>query len=82
MTFKTGTNPNHRAFYVSMIDGTRMGRAAGPYLTHQEALDDVKRVRDAAYDIDPRSWFFSWGTCSMPEHDGYPCPIPMMAEVA
>lgn len=54
-----------RRFYVSVIDGERYGLLLGPFTTHQEALDKVDMVRSACYDIDPRSPWYAFGTCSV-----------------
>lgn len=53
-------------YYVSIIRDTRKGLLAGPFPTHTEALAMVDRARDAAYEVDPRSWFDLFGTCSLP----------------
>ena len=36
---------------------------AGPYDTHQAALDDVPKVSELAYKYDPRGVWYSYGTC-------------------
>lgn len=56
---------NH--FYVSAIDGSRKYLIAGPYDSHQAALDLVKPVRDHANTIDGRAWFMAWGTAGSDE---------------
>lgn len=58
------TNPTHTMFYVSAIDGPRTYLIAGPYGTHQAALDRVESVREHARDTDARAHFMAWGTCS------------------
>ncbi len=55
-----------RVFYVSVIDGGRKGVLLGPYETHQEALDEVRRGRRLAEDADCRAAFYAFGTCSSP----------------
>lgn len=59
-----------RALYFVSVrdDAGRNGLACGPYLTHQAALDDVKRVRDHAYRLDPTTWWLAWGTCGTDDH--------------
>ena len=52
-------------FYVSAINGQRKHLIAGPYATHEKALEQVNAVRDVAHDREPMSWFFAWGTCSV-----------------
>lgn len=54
-------------YYVSVVDGPRRALLAGPYPTHQEALDQVDAVRKraiAAYQWAHFSWF---GTASSPD---------------
>ena len=57
-----------RLFYVSVIDreGGRKGILLGPYETHQEALDNVRRGRNLACDADGRAHWYGFGTCSAP----------------
>lgn len=56
-------------YYVSVIDidANRHGLLLGPYPTHQEALDNVKRARELAYKADPRSHFYGFGTAGSDE---------------
>lgn len=49
-------------YYVSVIDGARRGMAAGPYATHQEALDRVNDVKMALELKKPEAWFWQFGT--------------------
>lgn len=51
-----------RFFYVSAINGPRKHLVAWPYDTHDRALSRVDPVRDIAYEREPFSWFFAWGT--------------------
>jgi hypothetical protein len=66
-TIRENTNPAHTAFYVSAIDGPKTYLVAGPYDTHQAALDRVEAVRTHADQHDPRAHFMFWGTCSLPQ---------------
>jgi hypothetical protein len=66
-TFRAATNPDHRAFYVSAIDGPKTFLVAGPYDSHDTALARVAPVRSHVSDRDGRAWFMFWGTCSLPE---------------
>lgn len=54
--------PDTTAFYVSAIDGDRDWLISGPYDTHQQALDDVDRVRELICAQDGRGHFMAWGT--------------------
>ena len=42
------------AYYVTIIDGKRYGRLAGPYPTHQQVLDQVDPAKDMAYRLNSR----------------------------
>lgn len=53
-------------YYVSIIRDGRKGLLAGPFATHTEAIANVSAARDEAYNVDPRSWFDLFGTCSLP----------------
>ena len=59
-------------FYVSVADWPRgavnpiqFGLAAGPFRTHQEALDLVEPARRAGEKADPWAAFYAWGTVKM-----------------
>lgn len=58
-------NPTGTTYYVSVIDGPRFGLLAGPFSTHVEACAWVDRAREEAYRVDPRSWFYAFGTVAM-----------------
>lgn len=55
-----------RAFYVSVMDGRRKGILLGPFDTHQEALDNVRRGRQLVQDAYVGAAFYAFGTCSTP----------------
>jgi len=57
--------PEQIGYYVSVIDGRRRGALLGPYGTHDEALENVQRGRNLAYDADPRSHWYAFGTCKV-----------------
>lgn len=61
-----------RKFYVSAIDGPRHSFLAGPFDTHEEALGLVDTARQKANEIDPKAWFYAYGTARAPE--GYDKP--------
>ena len=55
-----------KMYYVTMIrDNVGVARLAGPYATHDEALNLVDKVRNIAYDVDRRSVWDSFGTCGI-----------------
>ena len=62
---KRGNWTDGPCFYVSIVDGPRFNVVAGPFRTHQSALDTVDRARDIGNDRDPRSVFYGWGTVKM-----------------
>lgn len=56
-------DPRPGFYYVSAIDNRdRSYRIAGPWLTHQEALDQVEPVRRYAAELSPQSVWYKWGT--------------------
>ncbi len=54
-----------KAFYVSMIDGKRYSLLAGPFATHQEALDRVGDAKRIAIDLVSWAVFYAFGTMSI-----------------
>jgi len=53
-------------YYVSIMDGPgRYILAAGPFLTFNEASMTVRSVNDKACELDPKAWFYAYGTCSI-----------------
>jgi hypothetical protein len=63
-------DPRPGFYYVSAIDGNRKALVSGPYETHQQALDKVREVRAAAEKVDPRSFWYAWGTALCEENAG------------
>ncbi|AGR47655.1 hypothetical protein PHIM7_13 [Sinorhizobium phage phiM7] len=53
-------------YYVTIVDGRRIGALLGPYDTHQEALDNVDRGKELALngndDPSNRAWWYAYGT--------------------
>lgn len=58
---KPDTKPGF--YYVSVVDGSKYALMLGPFETHEEALAMVKQCRDKAEEIEPRSYWWQWGTC-------------------
>ncbi len=56
---------NNPCYYVSIIDGPQFNVVAGPFQTHQEALDVVESVRKIGNKVDLKSHFYGWGTVKM-----------------
>ncbi len=59
------TCPDGGKYFVSAVDADRVFFMAGPYRTHQEALDKVQTALMIADKHDGRAWFMSWGTCRL-----------------
>lgn len=57
-------------YYVSVVDGDRYALVSGPYPTHTAACDHVEAARAIGDQLDPRSVFCGWGTCSMEPNSG------------
>lgn len=53
-------------YYVSVVDGERYALLAGPFRTHEEALAHLGCAREHAYSVDPRAWWYAYGTCKCP----------------
>lgn len=53
-----------RVYYVSAQDGARYSLMLGPFATHEAALAQVDAVCAKACQLDPRAWFWAWGTLS------------------
>lgn len=59
-------------YYVSVIDGARKALLAGPWAKHADALANVERVSQLAYELDPRSHWYAFGTARLPDDDSVP----------
>lgn len=61
------------SYYVSVIDGKRVGRLLGPFENdHAGALAMVDKVRVKAEELDPRAAFYAFGTIRLPNDDSVP----------
>jgi len=63
-------------YYVSVVDGPRtgdhievkrMGLLAGPFETHDEALDKVNAIRRIAEQVNAWAHFYAFGTVKLKE---------------
>lgn len=55
------------AYYVTVLDGGKMGRLLGPFIDdHAAALAMVDKVRAKAEEFDPRAAFYAFGTARLP----------------
>lgn len=50
------------SYFVSAIDGANTYLMAGPYDSHVDALADVQKASDIAYQYDERAHWMLWGT--------------------
>lgn len=58
-------DPRPGNYYVSVVDADRFNVLAGPFPTHQQALDLVETVRRIAEECDPRACWYGFGTTRM-----------------
>ena len=61
---------HHQAanYYVSVVDGSRVVLAAGPYPEHDRALayvEPVRRIVEARYNPGGRAHWYGYGTTAM-----------------
>lgn len=59
-----GIHEPGQRYYVSATNNGRYVLLLGPYDTHQEALENVARGTQLAYDADPRAPWYAYGTLS------------------
>lgn len=52
-------------YYVSVADGPKFNTLLGPFKTHKKALAMVEPVRQKAEDLNPRAFFYAFGTVKM-----------------
>ena len=67
-------------YYVSVIDGSQKALIAGPFASHEQALLTVQSANDKACELDPKAWFYAYGTCSITRQldDTRPLPIGVL----
>lgn len=66
---KLGNWTDDPAYYVTVVDAGRVGYLAGPFRTHEGALAAVDKCQELAYEADPYSHFYAFGTAKRP--NGY-----------
>lgn len=57
-------------YFVSAVDAGKLSLVAGPYASHQQALDHVDSVRSIAEECDPRACFYFFGTARLEPGSG------------
>ncbi len=62
------------AYYVSVRDGDRWDVLAGPWRTHQPALDQVEPAKRLTIQLRPMAAFYAYGTCRLDPGD-QPLPV-------
>ena len=75
-------HPGARYYASVRRDDVVIVLAAGPYLSHQEALavvDDVREIAVECYNPDGRAYWYAYGTVGMP-HD-YTTPGTLNADL-
>lgn len=60
-------DPTPGNYYVSVVDGPRTCILLGPFREHVLALAKVDACRARAVAVNDWAWFYSYGTCKMPE---------------
>jgi len=68
LDIKLDTRPGY--YYASIRDSEkpeRFGLLAGPFKTHQEALDIVPKAKEISFEVSAWSVFYAFGTCRLPE---------------
>lgn len=50
-------------YYVDCINGPKVAMIAGPFKTKEEAKLMLNPARDLGCKVDPKAWFYNWGTC-------------------
>lgn len=71
MDHQTAQQPDTKpgAYFVSVVDGPRVGLIAGPFVDdHAAALAMVDKARSVAEDADRRAVFYAFGTVRL-DHD-------------
>lgn len=61
--FKIGNWTDSPCYYVDCIDGPKVAMIAGPFKTKEEAKLMLDPARDLGCKVDPKAWFYNWGTC-------------------
>lgn len=52
-------------YYVTVIDGERSNALAGPFRTHQEALNMVSETTRLACEYDAKGHWYAYGTAKL-----------------
>lgn len=56
-------------YYCTVLDGPQYGLLAGPYDTHQEAIDALPEAKKLAQQVDSRAVFYAFGTARLERDD-------------
>lgn len=62
-------DPRPGYYYCTVMDGPQYGLLAGPFDTHQEALDRLPKAKEIARGLDARSVFYGFGTARIERDD-------------
>lgn len=58
-------DPRPGYYYCTVIDGSNYALLAGPYESHQEAIDNLPTVKRVALKTDARAAFYAFGTARL-----------------
>ena len=61
-----GNWTDETCYYTDVRDGGKVGFLSGPYRTEEEARADLEAVKRLANEANTWSWFYEFGTCSLP----------------
>jgi hypothetical protein len=56
-------------YYVSVVDGPRLGLLLGPFRKHQQARRFLKRAKERAMEVNLWAVFYGFGTVRMADGD-------------
>ena len=70
---ESGQEPDSQPgdYFVSVLDGGRLGLASGPYADHRAALNAVESCRRKCEELDPFTVFCAFGTVRFPVGCGH-----------
>lgn len=63
------------SYYVTAIDGKRVAYLLGPFAWHLQALELVGAAQAKAEELDPRAFWYAYGTARIPDDVPKPHPV-------
>lgn len=55
-------DPRPGYYYCTVMDGPNYALLAGPYDSHQDALDNLPKAKQIAQQVDAKAVFYAFGT--------------------